>query len=548
MMAAKMDDIPKSLHTLLYTTFGTVLYVDPASGLVRHGAVDDNPSNLLLVAHPHESGGPRTASLMYASDHVSEPIILAAEGCRRPSSTKPIGGTISPLLVVQIGKGLIALRLSGLFLCAEADGRITLSRSRCSVWECFAPSSTYWNLSTEIDPTGSDPALQTAIDWQAIRAFRTQWRPPEPHRPKPAEQISIASMAGRVFTSHGTVMFVDTRSGELRHGPLEISPPNVALVHEGQHARLTFVRPEAQDDIACLRDYSGVINSEKLKEHNDTPGSVFRFVSTPTEEFALTDGSRFVCAENDGRVTLSRSMSGRWEKFHTSNARNRDGSVSSNEIRGKQIHFFVANRRDHIQAHHYRGRFYEMDELGIISEFFCRGGVFADIGANVGNHTIYVGKYLDPAQVIVIEPNPQAIPILQINVALNGLGSVADLSHLGIGLSDGAKSAAPIVLDGNLGGTTMKIVESGDGVSLIRGDDILMNRRIDFIKLDVEGMEMDVLAGLSKTIAQWRPRMFIELENAHVDAFQEWITTNRYNTARKYRRYKGNENYMVIPA
>jgi len=44
-----------------------------------------------------------------------------------------------------------------------------------------------------------------------------------------------------LLTSHGTVVFVDTTSGELRHGPLVGSPSNVVLVREGEQARIRFV-------------------------------------------------------------------------------------------------------------------------------------------------------------------------------------------------------------------------------------------------------------------------------------------------------------------
>jgi hypothetical protein len=98
-----------------------------------------------------------------------------------------------------------------------------------------------------------------------------------------------------------------------------------------------------------------------------------------------------------------------------------------------------------------------------------------------------------------------------------------------------------------LGGTRLSIAEEAGGLPMIRGDDILMQRRVDFIKIDVEGMEMAVLAGLVGTIAKWRPPMFIEVDISNAEAFQEWIRVHGYVTARKYRRYPTNENYMVVP-
>jgi FkbM family methyltransferase len=224
-----------------------------------------------------------------------------------------------------------------------------------------------------------------------------------------------------------------------------------------------------------------------------------------------------------------------------------DGSVCSAIVTGREIQFFVVNKRDEIQQHHAQGQFYEAEELEIIARFFPRGGVFVDIGANVGNHIIYVGNYLHPMQIIAIEPNPVAIPILKINVALNGLQRLVDLSQLGVGLSDVPRWAHALVPLDNLGGTVMNIVEGSEGLPLMPGDDILLRRRVDFIKMDVEGMEMPVLAGLAGTIAKWRPAMFVEVENRNADAFHAWIGAHDYVTACRYRRYPANENFMVLP-
>jgi FkbM family methyltransferase len=224
-----------------------------------------------------------------------------------------------------------------------------------------------------------------------------------------------------------------------------------------------------------------------------------------------------------------------------------EGSICSATIADQEVHFFVANPRDEIQRHHAQGRFYETEELEIVEQFFPIGGVFVDIGANVGNHAIYAGKYLHPTQIVAIEPNPVAVELLKINVALNGLQSLVDLSHIGTGFADVPCWAHALIPYDNLGGARMNIVEGTEGLKLIPGDDILLQRRVDFIKLDVEGMEMLVLTGLAGTIAKWRPPMFIEIETDNADAFQEWIDAQAYVTVYKTRRYSTSENYIVVP-
>lgn len=223
------------------------------------------------------------------------------------------------------------------------------------------------------------------------------------------------------------------------------------------------------------------------------------------------------------------------------------GTVSTITLADQVIHFFVVDKYDVIQREHFGGAFYEPEELAIIAEFFPRGGVYVDIGANVGNHLIYICKYLHPLQSIVFEPNPLAASVLELNVALNGLQWTVDLSHMKNGLSDCAGKAQAIVPAGNLGGTRMVQSDDPAGLTLIRGDTVLLQRRVDFIKMDVEGMEMQALSGLSGTIAKWRPAIFIEVDNQNSAAFQDWVREQDYTIVRTFRRYAVNENYMILP-
>ena len=75
---------------------------------------------------------------------------------------------------------------------------------------------------------------------------------------------------------------------------------------------------------------------------------------------------------------------------------------------------------------------------------------------------------------------------------------------------------------GNLGGTRLEFSEHGR-LRVVPGDAILSGHRIDFLKIDVEGMEIDVLDGLKKTIAEQRPRILIEVDNCNVAKFFEWL-------------------------
>ncbi len=224
------------------------------------------------------------------------------------------------------------------------------------------------------------------------------------------------------------------------------------------------------------------------------------------------------------------------------------GKVVTFEHSGVEVSFLVVNELDHIQRFHLYEGIYELAELRIISKHFPQDGVFLDIGSNVGNHAIYAAKFLQARSVIAIEANPAAFAILQANVELNDLHHVIETDFLGFGLSDAEGRARAFVKDqNNLGGGKLIADEQGT-IPVVTGDALLGDRRVDFLKLDVEGMELRVLEGLKGVVTAQRPPIFVEVDDANLDAFLAWVEANAYEIVERYRRYRANENYMLVPS
>lgn len=222
------------------------------------------------------------------------------------------------------------------------------------------------------------------------------------------------------------------------------------------------------------------------------------------------------------------------------------GIIVQTQIGGQAVRFFVTNVSDVIQNCHLNGSFYENEELAIIRKYFKSGSVFLDVGSNVGNHAIFVDKFLSPKRIILIEPTPPAIQILRINLLLNQI-SLADTRYLGLGLSDRTQTVRIEVPVNNLGGSRLHAQE-GTGIQVVPADSLLSEEpHIDFAKIDVEGHELNVLRGMENIIARSRPLIFIEIENANVEAFLAWMNTHRYRSIERFRRYHSNENYMIGP-
>ena len=83
-----------------------------------------------------------------------------------------------------------------------------------------------------------------------------------------------------------------------------------------------------------------------------------------------------------------------------------------------------------------------------------------DVGANVGNHAIFAAKFCDLSDLVVFEPNPESIRLLEINLALNGCAHV-DTRFLGLALGSANRmlSLSEPVRD-NLGGTRLIEVQA----------------------------------------------------------------------------------------
>lgn len=211
------------------------------------------------------------------------------------------------------------------------------------------------------------------------------------------------------------------------------------------------------------------------------------------------------------------------------------------------ITWAVRNPGDAIQKVHMAGAFYEPEELEIIRTHFRPGETFVDIGANVGNHAIFAAKIMLAGKVVVIEPNPVAISMLNANIVLNDAEAIIDNRWLGVGLGAEAAEGFGVRAGGmNLGGGKM-VAGAGD-LRILSGDEILRDTPVHFIKMDVEGMEMDVLKGLSATIARDRPRLFIEVDLENTTAFLAWAQAQNYVIANRFKRYSRNENMLLVPA
>lgn len=203
--------------------------------------------------------------------------------------------------------------------------------------------------------------------------------------------------------------------------------------------------------------------------------------------------------------------------------------------------WILDNHQDCVQEVMFRDGFYELDFLKEMQEHVKPGSIIADIGANIGNHTVYFSKFFDAKEIYVIEPIERSYKLLLANIALNKCHNV-NVDHIGVALGHTTMTGYPALIYGknNLGGMRLNPVPYTDindnnrqlvdyePVPVVTGDSIFENIHLDFIKIDVETMEIVVLEGLRNTISKYHPRMFVEVEQGNQNDFEEWMKASDY--------------------
>lgn len=147
------------------------------------------------------------------------------------------------------------------------------------------------------------------------------------------------------------------------------------------------------------------------------------------------------------------------------------------------------------------------------------GAVVYDVGANIGVFSLFFSRQVGASgQVVAFEPAAANFAKLMRNLRLNRVSNVLPMA---LGLGAAAATCAAYAIGGSGGTMTMMQSESPDPRYVRAGtmrveplDAVAAEHALpkpDFIKLDVEGAELDVIEGARGVLRSSRPRLFIEL-------------------------------------
>jgi FkbM family methyltransferase len=169
-------------------------------------------------------------------------------------------------------------------------------------------------------------------------------------------------------------------------------------------------------------------------------------------------------------------------------------------------------------------------EAELFQQIIKPGAVIVEAGANVGAHTLQLSRLAgDRGAVFAFEPQRLVFQTLCANLALNSIANVY--------CRDEALGEAPGTIrvplldpqaDNNFGGLALGGA-AGEPVAVITLDSLNLSR-CDFLKVDVEGMELSVLKGAAQTIAKHRPLVYVENDRQDQSpALIEYLFSLGYN-------------------
>jgi FkbM family methyltransferase len=148
---------------------------------------------------------------------------------------------------------------------------------------------------------------------------------------------------------------------------------------------------------------------------------------------------------------------------------------------------------------------------GLLAGFAGKGRTMLDVGANAGFHALTAGLFF--RRVIAFEPTPATAARLERNIMLSALRHI-DVKRCALSNREGEATFA--INDRHCGANRLgeeRLAPTGGSITVpLRTLDGMANEigRVDFIKIDVEGHECEVLEGARKTVEQDRPLLFVE--------------------------------------
>lgn len=156
---------------------------------------------------------------------------------------------------------------------------------------------------------------------------------------------------------------------------------------------------------------------------------------------------------------------------------------------------------------------HEKNSTAEVKKIITPGMQILEVGANIGYYALLETRLAGPTgHLYAMEPSPYNFDLLTENLKLNGLKNY-DLYKLAAGAEAGK---APFLLSGRSNLSTFVEREDLTGeeveVNVVRLDDMFKDKKVDFIRMDVEGYEGEILKGAENILSSNRKPKYFFIE------------------------------------
>jgi len=213
----------------------------------------------------------------------------------------------------------------------------------------------------------------------------------------------------------------------------------------------------------------------------------------------------------------------------------------------------LVDLKDHVQHSIYFVGEWEPSTTALIRRAARPGWSFLDVGANAGYFTLLAAAAGGPtSRVVAVEPNPSIAALLAVNVAMNGLEATIAVRHEACGSASGT---AELHVSGseNSGRSTLRagrldIEQAVVAVPVATVDGLCadLDLRPDFVKVDAEGWEPEIVRGMT-TLLDDHPPQVVVLEVSPFDGAGEPQLVADLMAASGYRPHRiDDEGYLSV--
>ncbi len=185
-------------------------------------------------------------------------------------------------------------------------------------------------------------------------------------------------------------------------------------------------------------------------------------------------------------------------------------------------------------------------EVNLFRQIVQPGYFVVEVGANIGAHTVFLAQHVGvKGTVLAFEPQRIIFQTLCANIALNNIPN-AVCYHQAAGAEHGSILVPTLdyTHENNFGGLGLGNFEQGESVPVIPLDAFNL-KKCNFIKIDVEGMEENVLRGAVGIIARFKPILYVENDREEKsDSLIRFIGSLGYSMYWHKPRYFNPHNFL----